>query len=79
LTPEWITELRQEIGRMVQEAVDASPYGFIVAVDRRSTECCSADHDRCPFRGYYVNSFLKSSARPCLCSCHGKDESEWKA
>jgi hypothetical protein len=31
---EWIIELREEIRQMIRQAIDASPYGFIVALER---------------------------------------------
>jgi hypothetical protein len=34
MTREWIIELREEIRQMIQQAVDASPFGFIVAPER---------------------------------------------
>jgi hypothetical protein len=38
MTQEWIIELREEIGQMIQQAVDASPFGFIVALERDETQ-----------------------------------------
>jgi hypothetical protein len=34
MTQEWIIELREEIRQMVRQAIDANPYGFIVAIER---------------------------------------------
>jgi hypothetical protein len=34
MTKEWIIRLRAEIRQMIQQAVDASPFGFIVAIEQ---------------------------------------------
>jgi hypothetical protein len=33
VTAEFIASLREEIRQMVRQAIDASPYGFIVAIE----------------------------------------------
>jgi hypothetical protein len=45
MTREWIIELREEIRQMVRQAIDASPYGFIVAIERDGDQDQDQDKD----------------------------------